>query len=322
MYPLPLHTRFRISPSGQAHVGHWLLAKLSMEAARLTGGTFTMRCQQLWATRDHGSWDLYVKHAQENMDELQALGIRPSHPNVFLSHGMSPDWGVQLTDDRGLIDAYWHRLRLDELWGNWPNDPRLVMVTMTEPTACDYLSFALTQGASKHPYVQFAQMVGDVTTGRNCLIRGTDHTQDKAFADAFYPLIAKLHYNLPDFERQCEKTPCQFFMPRVERTDGDTISSSSGPASAGYYVRDIIEAGVPPDRLWKFMGRVLYGSYERADEMLVRFTQQVPFVPGEGWARGLSQEGVRSVMENIVQHPVIHAGEWSRLLRSGGELMP
>jgi hypothetical protein len=321
MYPCPLHTRFRLAPSGKVHLGHWTLAKLSQEAARQTGGTFTMRCQQLWATRDDGSWQLYLKHAQENMDELQQLGIEPSHRNVFLSHGMNPDWRVQLTDDRGLIDAYWEKLRCDEWWGNWPNDPRLAQHNDVAVMPCDDKSWYLHHLACKHPYIQFAQLVGEVTTGRNLIIRGDDHIQDKTFADAFYPLIAKVHYRLPDFDRQCEKTPAQFYLPKIER-EGGVLSSSSGPASAGYYVQDILAAGVQPDRLWKFMGRVLWGSYEQAEKVACNWSQQIPVKPEEMHLRPGPHAGARSVMESIVARPQIDGGEWDRFMRSGGKLLP
>jgi glutamyl/glutaminyl-tRNA synthetase len=321
-YPSPLNTRIRIAPSGQAHVAHYCLGKLSQEAARITGGTFTMRCQQLWATRDIGSWELYKKHAQENMDELQVLGVEPSHPNVFLSHGMSPDWRVQYTDDRGLVDAYWQKLRLDELWGSWPNNSSMALHNDTEVMPCDVNSWYMHNLSCKHPYIQFAQMVGDVTTGRNFLIRGSDHIQDKAFADAFYPLIAKVHYGLLDFDRQCEKTPCQFFLPRIEREGGGILSSSSGSDGAGYYLADIIQAGIPPDRLWKFMGRVLWGSYEIAEEIACNWSQQIPVMPEKMHLRPGPHAGGRSVMEAIVPRPCINATEWDRFMRSGGKILP
>jgi hypothetical protein len=322
MYPTPAHCRFRLAPSGDCHLAHWVLAKLSMEAARLTGGTFTLRCQHLWATRDDGSWQLYVKHARKNLDELQNLGIEPSHRNAFLSHGMSPEWAIQYTDDRGLIDAYWHALRLDELWGNWPNDPRMAAHNDTEVMVCDDKSWYMHHLASKHPYILFAQMVGEIATGRNLLIRGDDHIQDKAFADAFYPLIAKVHYRLSDFDRQCEKTPAQFFLPKIVRADGGVLSSSSGPASAGYYVKDILAAGVCPDRLWKFMGRVLWGSYEAAEKVACNWSQQIPVRPEEMHLRPGPHAGARSVMESILPHPQIRDDEWQRLLSSGGKVMP
>jgi hypothetical protein len=293
-----------------------------MEAACLTGGTFTLRCQHLWATREIGSWDLYLKYAQKNMDELQELGVEPSHRNVFLSHGMNPEWGVQLTDDRGLIDAYWHTLRLDELWGNWPTNPRMANALDTEVMVCDDLSWYMHHFACKHPYIQFAQMVGEVTTGRNLLIRGDDHIQDKSFADAFYPLIAKLHYHLPDLDRQCEKTPFQMFLPKINRTSGGIISSSSGPASAGCYVKDIVEAGVSPERLWKFMGRVLWGSYEEAERVACNWSQQIPMRPEQNHLRPSPHAGARSVMEAIPGHLLLDDGEWDRFMRSGGKVMP
>jgi len=321
-YPSPLHTRFRVAPSGDCHIGHWVLGKLSMEAARLTGGTFTMKSQYLWATREIETWEKFEAFAHKNLEDLQALGVEPSHPNAFLAHGMSPDWRIQYTDDRGLIDAYWHALHLDDLWGNWPNDPRLVGPEATEVMPCDYLSWNLTQLSSKHPYLQFAQMVGEITTGRNCLIRGSDHIQDKAFADAFYPLIAKIHYRLPDWDRQCQYTPAQFFLSRIGRTGGDTISSSSGPGSAGFYVKDIIAAGVPPDKLWKFMGRVLWGSYENAEKVACDWSQQIPMRPEQNHLRGGPQSGARSVMESILPIPRINDEEWDRFCRSGGKVIP
>ena len=187
---------------------------------------------------------------------------------------------------------------------------------------CDYLSWNLTQISSKHPYMQFAQMVGEVTTGRNLLIRGNDHLQDKAFADAFYPLIAKLHYNLPDFDRQCEKTPGQFFIPKIHREDGGVLSSSSGPASAGYYLQDIIAAGVAPDRLWKFMGRVLWGSYEKAEQMACNWSQQIPVPPEKMHLRPLPQAGAMSVLEAIPEGRTIRADEWETFMSSGGKRLP
>ena len=316
-------TIFRLAPSGDAHIGHIVLAGLSQEAARATGGTFTIRCQQLWATRESWTFEHYVKFAQKNIEDLYRLGIEPSSPDMFLAHGMSPAWAVQYTDDRGLIDAYWEKLRLDELWGSWPDNPRMATYYTDEDLFHDNNSWYLTLASSKHPYMQFAQLVGEVVTGRNMLIRGDDHLQDKAFADAFYPLIAKLHYRLPELDRACEKTPLQFFIPKIARKSGSTISSSSGAASAGYYAKDIIAAGVSWDRLWRFMGRVLWGSYEKAEQVATWWSQQIPVGQGlENHLRPLPQPGPRSVLESIVTHPVIDDEEWECLLSSRGRKLP
>lgn len=324
MYPSPLHTRFRLAPSGEAHIGHIVLAALSQEAARATGGTFTIRCQQLWATRESWTFDKYVKFARENIEDLYRLGIEPSHADVFLANGMSPAWAVQYTDDRGLIDAYWEKLRLDELWGSWPDNPRMATYYTQEEQFSDNNSWYLTQASSKHPYIQFAQLVGEVTTGRNFIIRGDDHLQDKAFADAFYPLIAKLHYRLPEIDRSCEMTPLQFFLPKLSRKSGLPISSSAGEATSGYYAKDIIAAGVTFDRLWRFMGRVLWGSYEKAEQAATWWSQQIPVGQGEtNHLRPLPQPGPRAVLEHIQARTlVIDDTEWAEFMASGGKKLP
>ena len=327
MYPEPAHGRFRLAPSGPAHIGHWVLGKLSADAARMTGGTFTMRCQQLWATRDSVTWEKYVANSRQNMEDLRALGIEPSHPEVFLSHGMLPSWAVQVSDDRGLIDAYWRRLRLDELFGEWPVavDEKHRSTCIFEPQwhswyMTDQLSNNPLCHQAKHPYMQFAQLVGEVTTGRNCIIRGGDHMQDKAFADAFYPVIAKLHYRLDDVERLCALTPAQFFVPRINRKSGGRIASSAPEESAGYFLSDIAKAGVDCDRLWRFMGRVLWGSYVAADLATASFSEI------EGAADSqigrTAHPGVTRALQSIVPNPMIDDEEWAVLLSSRGRKLP
>jgi hypothetical protein len=320
MHPSPAHCRFRLAPSGDTHIGHIALGWLSMEAARQTGGTFTMRCQQLWATQDSGSFEKYVQFAQKNMDELQQIGIEPSHRNAFLAHGMSPSWAVQYTDDRGMIDAYWEKLGFDKVWGSWPHklgsEAHDAVCAVSEGWHSWYLTDVVSNNVlvhqSKHPYISFAQLVGEVTTGRNCIIRGDDHLQDKSFADMMYPVIAKLHYGLDEFDRMSVKTPAQYFLPKLNRTSGVAIRSSSGPASAGYYVKDILAADVQPDRLFKFLGRVLFGTYEAAEKAMASWSQEVPDVPS----------GPLRVMEQIVERPTICDDEWELLLSSGGKKLP
>ncbi len=97
MHKEPLHTRFRIAPSGEVHIGHATLAWMSMNAARVTGGTFTMKAQQLFATRAAVNWNKYKEFAHQNLDMLKAIGISPSHPHTFELHGMDPAWRFQLT---------------------------------------------------------------------------------------------------------------------------------------------------------------------------------------------------------------------------------
>lgn len=317
MYPEPLHTRFRLAPSGDVHIGHAALGWLSMNAARVTGGTFTMRVQQLWATRDPHSMDLYRKHAHENIEQLIDLGIEPSHADAFKAHGMSPSWRIQFTDDRALIDYYWRELGFEGIWGEWPAEPAMAHALQDAETPQDWHSWYLAHCARKHPYIQFAQMVGEVTTGRNCLIRGCDHKADESLADAMYPLIAKKHYGLADIDRTGRYTPVQFFMPHIEVVGVGKISSSSGATAAGFYVKDVLAAKVRPERLFAYLGKVLFGSVEAAQIADTDWSQQIPVDPAKMHLRPMAQAGARSVMERMVPRPVIDAEDWARFLRTG-----
>ena len=317
-YPEPLHSRFRLAPSGDVHLGHIALAWLSMNAARLTGGTFTMRAQQLWATREITSLENYREYAHRNLNELIDLGIEPSQSGAFKLHGMSPSWRFQVTDDRALIDYYWHELGLDALWGEWPVNPRMSHALDTDQPWVDEASWNFTI-RYKHPYLQFAQLVGEVTTERNCIIRGEDHKSDESFASAIYPLLAKKHYGLADYDRTGMYTPCQWFMPHITLDAGWKLSSSNGANQAGYYAKDILAARIPSEKLFAYIGKLLFGSVEEAERLSTNFTQQIPLDPENNHLRAMPQAGVRSVMEGLWagDRKVVDPEDWARFLRTG-----
>lgn len=333
MHPEPLHTRFRLAPSGDVHIGHVALAMLSSHAARATGGTFTMRAEQLKQTRTKGRWQNFVRFAHRNLNDLIDLGLEPSSPEAFKAHGMSPSWRLQITDDRALIDHYWHELGFDKLWGEWPcND---------DPDGTnDWHSMILGnyEQGWVHPYVRFAQLVGEITTERNCVIRGDDHIMDAVFANAVSHLIAKKHfhdYPKDDWDRVSRYAPAQYFLPKIKRTSGIPLSSSNTEATKGFYVRDVLSAGVPPDRLFRYLGKVLFGSVERGECIEYGWTQEVEFGdtepvgqhdlpdrPGEQpylyrAPDGVGcQPGAQLVMNNIVPNPTINDADWFRFLET------
>lgn len=281
-----------------------------------------MRTQHLWATRDFGTMENFRKHAHANLNDLIEIGIEPSHPHEFLAHDMSPSWRFQINDDRGLIDYYWHELGLDRLWGEWPANPTMIHALQTEPSPNDYASWCLAVPYSKHPYIQFAQLVGEVTTGRNCIIRGQDHKADEGFADAFYPLIAKKHYGLAEIDRTGKYTPCQYFMPHIHIKGVGKISSSSGPGNAGFYIKDVLAAKISSEKLFAYLGKVLFGSIEVAERVSVDWSQQIPVTPETQHLRPMPQAGARSVMERISSTTAyIDAEDWQRFLRTGN-VMP
>ena len=323
MHPEPFHTRGRIAPSGKVHIGHAALLWLSHNAARVTGGTFTTRIQHLWATRSADVFKAFQKYANENLDELAEIGLEGSQAQAFLAHGMSPSWRREITDDRGLADYYWHELGFDELWGTWPADPACVHA-LGENLTVDEASWHLDGGGEsntsniaispKHPFLSFVQLVGEVTTGRNCIIRGTDHLPEAAWGHYVMHLIAKKHYGLPGLDRTCRYAPHQYFMPKIVRSSGQPLSSSSSEVTQGFFVRDVLNAEVPPEKLFQYLGKVLFGSVERSKCVHTDWSLQVRAKP-EG-LREFYQAGAECVMGKLLPYPVIDDEDWFRFLRT------
>jgi len=314
---VPLHTRFRLSPSGGVHIGHAALALLSYEAARVTGGTFTLRCESLKPSRCTSRWANYKRCAQQNIDDLIALGLEPSPVRAFLSFAdMSPNWRIEYTDDRNLVDYYWRELGCRDLWGEWPYG---------DDEENDWHSYILgyyCQGWP-HPYKMMAQTVGDVCTRRNCLIRGADHLHEAAWFNAYAQAIARRHFDRGQWDHAAEYVATQWFLPKLVRDSGLPLSSSNPDETTGFYVKDFLETGIPPERLFQFIGKTLFGSVEASACMYRDWSfEPVGEVPEGFWDsqfpdRFETHYGPRRVFDCIVERPVIHDEDWRRFLRTG-----
>jgi hypothetical protein len=324
VHPEPLHTRFRLSPSGPVHIGHAALAWLSQQAARATGGTFTIRAQSLWNSRSAENWKKYQKWAKENLEALVACGLGPSSRESFLLHGMDPQWAQQHMDDRATVDWYWEGCNygipgfsLAKLFGGWPP---LGDVEVEDDRQAQYLG-PLAHSSVYAPYVRIAQIVGDITTGRNCLLRGQDHFQEKVFGDYFYALIAKEHYRLGDFDQSGRYAPVQYFLPFVRIDDDAKVSSSDQNTGRGFFLRDVLEAGVPNEALHAMLGKIMFGSVEAAQIANATWSTEPVAKPkdatGAGVYRYPVQAGACYVVESlIVRQPRISRAEWLRFLQT------
>jgi hypothetical protein len=316
----PLHTRFRFAPTGDVHLGHLAVCWLSYHAARQTGGTYFYRCDQLLSTTSRDRWEWFHSFARRNIDDLCDFGFPPTAPVIIRDFdGLHPGMRMEITDDRAMADHYYRELGFDELFGDWP-----------PPAEADDRNWkALILGnyeqVNLHPYILVAQVVGDIITRRNCLIRGDDILPDRSFTNAIAQAIAKKHFNLTDIDHTAEYTFLQHFIPKIRRSGsrlpselresgGTVLGSSKGDITAPFYVRHIIERGVDPQDVLDLLGRVMFGSTEASACVYDGWKQGIQPVGGQTGGGGVIQHTVREIIDRLVPNPVIDDEEWFDLI--------
>ena len=327
--PEVLAARFRYTPSGPMTVCHALLAWLSREAARVTGGTFIIRCESLKCTLGSERSVAYKLWWRRNFDELCAFGLTPTAPEILnATEGLDAGMGFMVADDHGLQQYYWRELGLEKMYGVWPppyeNEE-------TVRWAHNSKAFMLGNYAEEqvHPYLILSQAVTELATRRNCLIRGKDHENEANQFNAMAQLVARKMFNLPGWDHESQYTPRQWFIPKFKRSGtrlpkelqkpGGVVLSSSLPAvTSGFYLKDVLEAKVPPYRVLRFLAKVLFGSDEAADAAWTLWGMPYSVPDTEGLPIPLPghQGGVQAIFAKMVPNPVIDDYEWEDLMRA------
>jgi hypothetical protein len=329
----PLHTRFRFAPTGDVHLGHATLCWLSYLAARQTGGTFVYRVEQLKAYMQEGRRQNYETWVRKNIDDLCAI-CPPTDGNVLSSFpGMHPSFRIQITDDRSLIDHYYRKLGYEAIYGEWPQQ-----IETTSQWSKNFHYGNYEQGWT-HPYILFAQTVGDIATGRNCLIRGMDLRFEAAMINAMGQVISKEHHQVDEIDILARRTFTQHYVPLIKRSgtmlpedlrkpEGVALSASQPQITSGFYVRDVLERDIEPDELFRYLGKVLFGSIDAADRTLTGWADErldlgiikaddpVPntqtFEPDS-----VVHTRVKQIVDKINPNPVIEDEDWFRFLKIG-----
>ncbi len=322
----PLHTRFRFAPSGDAHVGHIAVCWLSYHAARQTGGTFFYRCDQLFSSMSHARWSMFSEYARRNIDDLCRFGFPPTAPEVIdnfpdLHAGMR----MEITDDRAMADRYYRLLGYDKLYGEWP--PIAVNDEMNSQAT---ILGSYEQGII-HPYILVAQVVGDIVTRRNCLIRGDDILPDRSFINAIAHAVAKIHFGLTDVDISGNHAFFQHFIPKIKRSgsrlplemrrDGGVVLGASTPEITGpFYLRNLMERGVDPQAILDLIGKAMFGSVEAARCVYTDWTHGIQPLDGQDVGEGVHQHSVYEIINKVVWNPVIDDDEWFDLIGENPEV--
>lgn len=325
----PLHTRFRLTPSGPLHVGHALLAWLNWEAARSTGGTFLVRAEALKCLCAQDRQVNFRRWWRVNFDELDALGLTPTRAEVLnATEGLSASMAWSLQDDHALHQTLWRDLGLEAQYGAWPTPDCTPEGTEENPYSLHNwhsLKFGNYELEALHPYHVFAMAATEVLTRRTCLIRGDDHLPEMGLFNAFAQLVARRYYNLPDWDRIAQYVPQQHFIPKImrsgallpedQRQPGGVVLASSSATTEGFYVRDVIAAGIEPRDLFRFLSGVLFGSDEAAQCAWTQWGEVSGFVDPE--QRQGVHAGVQMIAAKVVKAPVIDDAAWFAFL--GGQ---
>ncbi len=317
-----LHSRLRFAASGDLTIGHVALGLFGYYAARCTGGTFTLRVTNLKATRVDSRWVQHQKFVDRNLADLRALGLDASPPQAFLAHGLSPSYRVCREDERALTDYYWRELGFDKVWGAWPcNDSDNNFAGNNFATSNDWHSFILGNYEQSwcHPYLRLAQVVGDVTTGRNVIFRGEDHWQDAVMTNAFAHAVARLHYRLTEVDRLNRYVPAQWFLPKLRDSQGRVFSSGNPAVTTGYYVRDFLKSKLLPERLFAFLQRVLFTNAADAERMYSGWSAEClgdrgRFVDPK---HPNTHEAIKVIFDSIRKEPVVDEVAWAVFKKTG-----
>jgi hypothetical protein len=85
-------------------------------------------------------------------------------------------------------------------------------------------------------------------------------------------------------------------------------------------VRDILNAGITLEKLMRYMGRILWGSDEKAEMAYTGWSTEPILKPvdetGALALRHVSQSGAARVMESIRPYPRIDAVDWQRFMET------
>ena len=324
---MPLHTRFRYTPSGDAHLGHAALCWLSYHAARVTGGTFTYRAETLRSLHYcEPAWATVREYWRRNFEDLCALGFTPTSAKMLAElPGCSASMAFEAFDDKALTDYYWLKLGLRDLYGDWPPPADPPANPGDGVTCWQARILGNYEAGLLHPYCMLAMVVGDVTTARNCLIRGEDLREEAAAYNWFAHAVAKDHFGLDEWDRIGQYTCVQYYIPKIRRTGtrvaeeehskppGMTLAASNDVVTEGMYLRDVIEAGIEPHEFGKYLAKVLFGSVEAGDCVYTDWLKQ----PSEHPRQTHFSTAIAALLAKIVPQPMVDDEDWFRFLRTG-----
>ena len=274
---IPARTRINITPSWIAGgprfgipfdltkgltLGNLWMAKINYEIAKLSGGDFELQWQDKHAWNQSPFYqETFVEHGRTQClyaeDQMRAFGVIPDKVSYE-------------TDTFDLTWKVWNRMPFSKYMGG--------QNYMIGIFPCKMLSTIAMNTTVMHPWWITSMVVADMMSGRNCAVHGMDCVEGHS---AYY-LIAK------HVQQACSKKGTPFFpeapvtklvsAPLLFKEDGTKIAGSDPVATNRFLVKNMIDAGLEPDRLWDFMENKCFKGGLRYENLVMMEAQQEIFM--------------------------------------------
>ncbi len=265
------------------------MARLNRELARRTGGTFVYRVEDLLAEVSGPQW----KHnrraiGQQNVADLQALGLYASPPEELSAQGFEPDLGFRWQSEHlEMTQFYWRQFGFARWFGPWP--------LPSIPGQASERHSVMIANHTVHPFIILHRVVEDYSTGRTTIIRGVDILPESTLYGTLSRMVGS---GFP-----AAKEPEQCYLPTVYKAGGDKLSSSE-EATRPMFVEDVLAAGRTGQELFAWLDERLLNP-----EAPKKPTQTSP------WERVSAPEHFVSLFKKELR---IEPDEWNAFLGKKG----
>ncbi len=299
---MQLNTRFVFTPTGPAHIGHVWTAYINWQMARITGGQFWYRFEDVLAMQNkhlrepvrEGGLPLAQHYAEENLADMTAIGLPPSKGCLWRQSRHS------------IADYYWKLYGFEHVFGPWPGELREGM--RHPPWGAN------VDTAAEHPYVTLSRVSADIATGCNVVLRGVS----LAHENSMYMMWAHLLLAHLPLDKRKEAIPKLRYIPELKWTEGrevgaaayaraTRISSSSPDAVGNVFVKDVLDAGISGETLFEYLEKIYYHrplTYtERVHEYLTPGSQVIT--------------NFAANVHPMNPYPLVHRHDWERFLETG-----
>ena len=263
----------------------------------------------------------YNEFSRKNIQDFCNLGFTPTSSDLLKSFNIDLSLQVQYEDPRACTDFYWKKLGLDKIFGQWP----LINKNDDDPDYWKDIILGNYEDSFKHPYLVLTMITGEILSKRNCIIRGNEHYHEKGLIHFLGQAFAIKYYGLTGPDALHNFVPTQFFIPKLCRSGtrlpedqqkpSGIVLSSSLETTKGFFVKDIIKAGIEPYVLRSKLEEILLGN--RAGELDGIVLEKIHIEdPSDAQ---MIQAGVRKLFNILPREIIIDDDDWFYFLKTGGK---